>query len=103
MPDKGDTESDPPGTGEEGRKPPFKFNMIGIETGETVTFVPTDVDVKVVSDRKVEYEGKKYTLAEFTRKFMPEDKRNASDAYQGPKYFTYKGCILDDIRERLQK
>ncbi len=77
--------------------------MIGIEIGETVTFTLTNVDVKVVSDRKVEYEGQEYTLTEFTRKFMPEDERYASDAYQGPKYFTYKGCILDDIREGLQK
>lgn len=80
-----------------GTKPPFRFSMIGIEIGETVTFTPTNVDVKVVSDTKVVYEGQGYTLAEFARKFIPENKRDASNSYWELAYFTYKGQRLIDI------
>ena len=31
--------------------------------------------------------------------FMPEEQRNASGAYQGAKYFSYNGKVLDDIRK----
>lgn len=33
---------------------------------------------------------------------MPIEKRNTSGAYQGAKYFTYNGEILDDIRSRIE-
>lgn len=34
--------------------------------------------------------------------FMPEDKRNTSGAYQGAKYFSYKGKVLDDLRSSME-
>lgn len=49
----------------------FKFSMVGIGIGETVTF-------------------------------MPEDRRNTSGAYQGAKYFSYKGKVLDDLRKEKE-
>lgn len=67
-----------------------------------VTFVPTGVQVKVASDDTVEYEGRIYKLSPFVGTFMPEDKRNNSGAYQGAKYFSYKGKILDDMRCELE-
>ena len=33
---------------------------------------------------------------------MPEDKRNTSGAYQGAKYFSYKGKVLDDLRSAME-
>lgn len=80
----------------------FKFSMVGIQIGEMVTFVPTGVQVKVASDDTVEYEGRIYKLSPFVGTFMPEDKRTASGAYQGAKYFSYKGKILDDMRCELE-
>lgn len=35
--------------------------------------------------------------------FMPEDKRNESGAYQGAKYFSYNGKILNDIRREKER
>ncbi len=49
----------------------FKFSMVGIGIGETVTF-------------------------------MPEDRRNTSNSYQGAKYFSYKGKVLDDLRKEKE-
>ena len=38
----------------------------------------------------------------FVGTFMPADKRNASGAYQGAKFFIYKGEVLDAIRTRIE-
>ena len=80
----------------------FKFSMVGIKIGECVTFIPTDTEVKVASDDSVEYEGRIYKLSPFVGTFMPEEKRNTSGAYQGAKYFSYKGKVLDDLRSIIE-
>lgn len=81
----------------------FKFSMVGIKIGETITFIPTRTEVKVASDDSIEYEGRIYKLSPFAGTFMPEEKQNTSGAYQGAKYFSYKGQILDDMRRMIEK
>ena len=71
-------------------RPNFRFSMVGIKPGEWITFMPTGLRVKVVTDNKVEYDGQQYKLSPFVVKFLPDDQRNRKNAYQGPKYFTYK-------------
>ena len=83
-------------------RPRFKFSMVAIPIGSELTFVPTGVKVKVASDDQVEFEGRIYKLSPFVGTFMPVEKRNTSGAYQGAKYFTYKGEILDSIRNRVE-
>ena len=83
-------------------RPRFKFSMVGIPIGSELTFVPTGVKVKVASDDQIEYEGRIFKLSPFVGTFMPVEKRNTSGAYQGAKYFTYKGEVLDDIRSRIE-
>lgn len=80
------------------RRGRFKFSMVDIKIGECVTFIPTNTEVKVASDDSVEYEGRIYKLSPFVGTFMPESKRNISGAYQGAKYFSYKGEVLDELR-----
>lgn len=81
----------------------FKFSMCDIKIGELITFVPTGLVVKVASDDSIEYDGRIYKLSPFVGTFMPEDKRNTSGAYQGAKYFSYDGCIIDDLRMKKEK
>lgn len=50
--------------------------MVDIKIGETVTFDPTGVKVKVASDDSIEYKGRK-----------------------GAKYFSYTGRVLKDIKK----
>jgi hypothetical protein len=76
--------------------------MCGIKIGEYITFDPTNIEVKVASDDSIEYEGRIYKLSPFAGTFMPEEQRNASGAYQGAKYFSYKGKVLDDIRKEKE-
>ena len=84
------------------QRPRFKFSMINIPIGATVVFTPTGIEVKVADDDKVEYQGRLYKLSPFVGTFMPDNRRNSSGAYQGPKYFSYKGEILDDIRTKIE-
>ena len=84
------------------KRPRFKFSMCGIKIGEQVTFDPTGLIVKVASDDSIEYEGRIYKLSPFVGTFMPEDHRNVSGAYQGAKYFSYNGKVLDEIRKEKE-
>ena len=84
-------------------RPRFKFSMVNIPIGATLTFTPTGIKVKVASDDQIEYEGRIYKLSPFVGTFMPDNKRNTSGAYQGPKYFTFNGKVLVDIRKQLEK
>ena len=38
----------------------------------------------------------------FIGTFMPEEYRNTSGVYQGCKFFTYNGKVLDEIRKELE-
>lgn len=84
------------------RRGRFKFGMVGIKIGEYITFTPTNIEVKVASDDSIEYEGRIYKLSPFVGTFMPEERRNTSGAYQGAKYFSYKGKVLDDLRSLME-
>ena len=81
----------------------FKFSMVDIPIGSMITFIPTGIQVKVVSDDQIEYEGRIYKLSPFVGTFMPVEKRNTSGAYQGAKYFTSKGTVLDDLRREKEE
>ncbi len=85
------------------QRPRFKFSMVNIPIGAIITFIPTGVEVRVTDEDHVEYEGRIYKLSPFVGTFMPEDKRNASGAYQGAKYFAYKGEVLDDLRTKMER
>ncbi len=87
---------------EKRQRPPFKFSMVNIPIGSTVVFVPTNTKVRVASDNQIEHNGTLYKLSAFTHDFMPAEKRNASGAYQGAKYFSYNGQILDDLRTKME-
>lgn len=83
-------------------RPRFKFSMVNIPIGSELIFVPANLKVKVASDDQVEYEGRIYKLSPFAGTFMPAEKRNTSGAYQGAKFFSYKGEILDTLRTRIE-
>ena len=83
-------------------RPRFKFSMVNIPIGSTLIFVPTGVKVRVASDDQIEYDGRIYKLSPFVGSFMPAEKRNTFGAYQGAKFFTYKGEILDNIRSKIE-
>ena len=84
-------------------RPRFKFSMVDIPIGSMLTFIPTGIEVKVASDDQIEFMGRIYKLSPFVGTFMPDDKRNTSGAYQGAKFFSYNGKVLDDLRKEREK
>ena len=84
-------------------KPAFIFHMVGINVGDTIIFDALSLPVKVASDDKIEYEGRLWSLSAFTAEFLPEEMQNNSGAYQGPKYFSYNGKNLSQIRLENEK
>ena len=85
------------------QKARFKFSMVNIPIGAPLIFLPTGVEVRVADEDHVEYQGRIYKLSPFAGTFMPADKRNTSGAYQGTRYFTYKGEVLEDLRTKMEK
>ena len=79
-------------------KPAFKFHMVGLNVGDTIIFDATHLPVKIATDDKIEYEGRLWSLSAFTAEFLPEEMQNTSGAYQGPKYFSYGGKTMRQMR-----
>lgn len=77
------------------------FDLLGhgVRVGDRIIYTPTGVELIVAEDNKVECEGETYTLAEFTAKHMPRNKRSKSGLCQGPKYFSYNGVSLYQMKE----
>lgn len=84
-------------------RPPFDFSMVGLTVGDIIIFNPSNLPVKVAGKNKVEYEGRLWSLSAFCGTYLPEDKQNQSGAYQGPKYFSYQGKTLWEIRLEREK
>lgn len=92
---------------DKGHAAAFRFAMLvdaGIGIGTELEFIYGGQKVKVADlKNKIGFKGEIYTTSGFCKKFMPKEKRNAKDAYQGPKYFTFRGESLADIRAKLGK
>lgn len=78
------------------RAKPVGLSALGIKPGAELVFEPTGVKVVVQDDRTVAFQDETYSLSGFTKKFIPNP--IPSGAYQGPKYFSFKGRNLLDIR-----
>ena len=83
------------------RKKPFKFDLVGLSIGDKIVFDPLEIEVPISGPNSVEYEGKNWVLSAFVKEYIP--KKNAAGTYQGPKYFSYQGRTLVDIRAELDK
>lgn len=73
----------------------------GVSVGDKIIYTPTGVELTVAEDNKVVCEGETYTLAEFTAKHMPRNKRSVSGLCQGPKYFSFNGVSLYQMKENF--
>lgn len=80
------------------QRKPFEFSMVGLNVGDTVIFDALKLPVKVAGKNKVEYEGRLWSLSAFCGTYLPENMHNKSEAYQGPKYFSYNGKTLWELR-----
>ena len=77
----------------------FDLEECGVKTGDRIVYTPIGAVLTVKGAHEVEYDGETYTLAQFTAKFMPRNKRSVSGVCQGPKHFTKGGTTLYQMKE----
>lgn len=80
----------------------FNFDMVNIPIGSELIFIPTGLKVIVADFNKIEYQGRLYKLSPFVETFLPEEQQTPSRSYQGSKYFSFNGKILEDIRKEIE-
>lgn len=84
------------------RRPRFKFSMLQMPVNTELQFLYDETCICMTKDdnNKIEYEGNEYTLSGLAQKLLVE-KRGWKDGVtaQGPKYFTYQGNTLSDLRD----
>jgi len=81
----------------------FSFKEVGFPVGTKLQFACGSQVVVVADEKRVAYANKLYTLSGFVKAFMPTERRCKSGAYQGPKYFTYNGRVLADLRKETSE
>ena len=77
----------------------FDLEEHGVKVGDHIIYTPTETELVVRENNMVEAEGELYTIAQFTAKYMPRNKRSVSGVCQGPKYFSYNGTTLYQMKE----
>lgn len=80
---------------------PFSFDLVNIAPGEEIEFWysiqhNSGIKCKVVDNKHIEHDGKRYSLTSFATKMV-----NAKWNVAGPRYFKYNGEWLNDIRNRM--
>lgn len=75
------------------RRGPFTFSSIGVNPGEEIVFVSDpSITATVVDDKHIRIDDTVTSLSGAAKSILHKN------ALQGPKYWTYKGKILDNIR-----
>lgn len=75
--------------------------MVGLSEGDKIIFDPLGIEVSISGPNTIEYDGKDWALSAFVKAFIP--KKNAAGTYQGPKFFSFQGKTLVEIRDEMEK
>lgn len=76
------------------RRPILNFKEMGIPVGSKLQFTDGNVEIEVVSDRKVRFSGQEMYISAVTGQIMGSDK-----SFQLGRKWTYNGRYLGDIYE----
>ncbi|MHC8508221.1 MAG: GIY-YIG nuclease family protein [Rhodospirillales bacterium] len=86
------------------RRPLFRFLDLNIQKGAKLQFIRNEsYTCCVVDDRKVEFEGQEDFLSPVTVDLLNSKFGTNRKTAQGPDYWLYKGELLTERRERLEK
>lgn len=81
----------------------FTFSSVDIPVGAEISFArDNSKKAKVISDKKVEYNGKEYSLSKLALRFYNELGYDWK-AVSGTASFEYEGEILSDRRRRIEE
>lgn len=77
----------------------FRFSMCNLKEGDELEYI-NDRTKKcyVIGEKKVSYEGAEYSLTALAKVLTGKPYNLA-----GPHYFSYKGVILKDLREKIAR
>lgn len=80
------------------RRPPFRFDMVGISVGAEIVFSRDEnIKAKVIDNRFIEVNGEKTRLSASAQKLLGYDYEVA-----GTLYWMYEGETLDERRLRME-
>lgn len=97
--DKKNEQNDAKATGARKKLEAFHFSYADVPIRATIKFKGDESkEAVVVSERKVRYEGKEYSLSALALLLTGKE-----GALQGPLYFTYEGEVLADRRRRIEE
>ena len=77
----------------------FNLTECGVKVGDRIIYTPINLEATVAEDNMLEVDGELYTLPSFTAKFMPRNKRSVSGVCQGPRYFSFNGMSLYQMKD----
>ena len=81
------------------RRGPFRFGECGIPEGAEITFVEDpNIKARVLDDRHIEYQGETTSVSALAQRL-----KGFKHQVQGTLWFKYKGEVLADLRNRLEK
>ena len=85
------------------RRPVFRFSMVEIQIGTKLQFIKdNEIVATVADDRKVEYDGEKYSLSKLATKILKERLNIDRPVIRGPDYWMYKNKTLSELRIRFE-
>lgn len=80
------------------RRPPFRFDMVGIPPGSEIIFSRDEnIKARVIDNRFIELNGETTRLSVSAQKLL-----NYDYMPQGTAYWTYEGETLDERRKRIE-
>ncbi|BED92540.1 MAG: GIY-YIG nuclease family protein [Candidatus Paraimprobicoccus trichonymphae] len=88
------------------KKSPINLFLLGIKPGDKLIFTRDENKYcKVLSERKVEYEKKEYSLSALAARLLKENNsiNYNNRSVQGTLYFKFKNEILTEFREKLEQ
>lgn len=81
------------------RRGPFRFGKYGIPEGAEIVFIEdSSIKAKVLDDRHIEYNGETTSMSALAQRL-----KGFKNKVQGTLWFKYKGEVLADLRDRLEK
>ncbi len=86
-----------------GRKRNFRFSMVGIDVGATLSFVQNEeIQVTVADNQKVWFEGERVSLSQSALSILNRDFGKTRSSVRGPDFWVFENETLSERRVRME-
>jgi hypothetical protein len=88
---------------ERNRRTSFRFSLVGLMPGTTLTFLRDEtIQAKVLDDRAIEFEGQVTSLSSSALKVLQQRFGYKGRTVEGPRYWCHDGRTLSELRQSLE-